>query len=388
MGTTRKRLRRMLGEPAAAPHAPEAPAPHNLPTGEWLDEGVYGMEQSIPATAFPYHKEREPLLGPWGEALPPLFIDLETTGLAGGTGTYAFLAGIGFFREDRLVVRQLFLATPAAESRWLSRILQSLPTETAGLVTYNGKRFDIPLLETRHILTGVGSPWYGMGHLDLLHMVRRLWKKELDSCSLGNVERHILGFLRSGEDVPGWEVPQRYHHFLETGDAAPLEGVFYHNREDILSLARIRSRIAALMEGDATSAEHLSAGDAWASRGETERARHHWELAIPRGEAHWRLGMAAKGNGTWEQAEGHFREARRQGERYLDCCEELAKIYEHRLKDIDRALAETEGALRHLRNRRAVLGPSWKRRREAFEHRSRRLQGKMGSNRTPLAQPD
>lgn len=380
------RLERMLG-PAKQPRK-EAPAkgPRNLPAGEWIAEGVYRIRHSYPCKTLignaPLADEEAPMdhLEHWGATEPSLFLDLETTGLAGGTGTYAFLAGLGRFEENQFVVDQIFLSTPAAEGAWLE-VVEHLITPSSGFVTYNGKRFDVPLLETRHILQRRSPSWDGNSHLDLLHLARAFWKRTLPTCRLADVERHILGLEREGTDVPGALVPELYRLFLEDGNALPLNGVFYHNRMDILSLAALRTRLAFLLDGeDGDERERIAAGDLWFRRGHHERAGQIWDRACRSGKcapALERLADLARKRQDWEEAAALWEKALPLTSRPIEVLVELAKVFEHRTKETAKALKMTERALEIVMERRAFMGPSWRGEREALLHRADRLNRKL-----------
>ena len=152
------------------------------------------------------------------------FIDTETTGLAGGTGTYTFLIGVGRFEKDEFRLVQFFLTNPGEETAQLAAFSEFIaPCEA--VVSFNGKSFDIPLINTRFIINRWPSPLTGLAHLDLLHLARRLWKARLSGCTLGDLETHILGMKRSEHDVPGWMIADLYFDYLHTGDSRPLLGV-------------------------------------------------------------------------------------------------------------------------------------------------------------------
>lgn len=165
-----------------------------------------------------------------------LFLDTETTGLAGGAGTIAFLVGAGRFCGDHFRLRQYFLREPGEEAGLLHALQEDL--ENAGaIVSFNGRVFDVPLLEMRYML-GLRKYWSlgSLPQIDLLHPSRRLWRRSLPDCSLGTIERHLLGVQRSDEDVPGALIPGMYLDYLRTGDAREMTRVLYHNAIDILSL--------------------------------------------------------------------------------------------------------------------------------------------------------
>ncbi len=165
-----------------------------------------------------------------------LFLDTETTGLAGGAGTIAFLVGIGRFSGDHFRLRQYFLREPGEEAGMLHALQEEL--ENAGaIVSFNGRVFDVPLLEMRYML-GLRKYWSlsSLPQIDLLYPSRRLWRRSLPDCSLGTIERNLLDVQRSDEDVPGALIPGMYLDYLRTGDARDMTRVLYHNAIDILSL--------------------------------------------------------------------------------------------------------------------------------------------------------
>jgi hypothetical protein len=192
---------------------------------------------------------RLPLLGgsPCGGRC--LFVDLETTGLAGGAGTYAFLIGCAWFDRGRLWIRQLLLSSFTSE-RAILDALGEMAREAATVVTYNGKSFDLPLIETRHVIHRMATPFASMPHVDLLHPARRLWRGLDEGHRLVTLEQELLGHEREG-DVPGFEIPARYFRFVHGGDAAALAAVLEHNRLDLLSLALLTARMANLLEAGA-----------------------------------------------------------------------------------------------------------------------------------------
>ena len=180
-----------------------------------------------------------------------LFVDLETTGLAGGADTCAFLVGCGWFEGASFRIRQFFLAGPGAERAMLDAVAEAAAT-AGGVVTYNGKSFDLPLIETRFLFHRMETPFAGMPHVDMLHPARRLWRPERDdagapACRLSTLEEALLGHVRE-DDVPGFEIPSRYFQYVRTSDARPLHAVMEHNRLDLLALAMITARAAQLLE--------------------------------------------------------------------------------------------------------------------------------------------
>ena len=174
-----------------------------------------------------------------------LFLDTETTGLAGGTGTYAFLVGVGWWEEERFVVEQFFMRNHGEEPSLLLDVLERL-AERRVLVTFNGKSFDWPLLQTRFQMTRMGAVPELLAHLDLLHPARQIWRLRLPSVALTQLERHILQFDR-GEDIPSETIPQRYFDFLRGGSPEAMVEVFHHNQMDLCGLAALALRIAGML---------------------------------------------------------------------------------------------------------------------------------------------
>ncbi len=163
------------------------------------------------------------------------FLDTETTGLAAGSGTFPFLIGLGFVTSEGFRLRQYFLREPGEEPSALEALAEDLRAFDV-LITYNGKAFDQPLLETRFRMARLPSPFERMAHLDLLHGARRLWKLRMESCRLIELENQILGVEREG-DVPGELIPYLYFDYLRKGEILRLVPVFHHNALDILTLA-------------------------------------------------------------------------------------------------------------------------------------------------------
>ena len=182
-----------------------------------------------------------------------LFVDLETTGIAGGAGTYAFLVGCAWFAGGTFRTRQFFLSNFTAERAVLEAVGDV--AATAGtVVTYNGKSFDLPLIETRFALHRLPTPFAGMPHVDMLHPARRMWREPAPAtCRLVTLEQQLCGYVREG-DVAGFEIPARYFHYVHAGDARPLAAVFEHNRLDLISLALVTARAAQLLDEGAAGA--------------------------------------------------------------------------------------------------------------------------------------
>lgn len=288
-----------------------------------------------------------------------LFLDTETTGLAGGTGTFVFLVGLGHFVGEEFHLHQFFMPGPQNEEAMLEALAERLAA-FRGVVSFNGRAFDLPLLETRFVYSRRRPPLSGVAHLDLLFPARRLWRECVGSCSLASLEGGILGHTRSSEDIPGWLVPQIYFDYLRTGDARRLGGVFYHNEQDVLSLVALLSRMCQLLEdrpvggGAASGPELYGLGRLYEERGrlaesvgnyrqalEAVLPQHLEELALRR------LSFLLKRLGRLEEAASiWWRLADRTGSPLVFPYVELAKYYEHRRRDYAQAEALTLRAIR------------------------------------------
>jgi uncharacterized protein len=216
-----------------------------------------------------------------------VFLDTETTGLNMGTGTYVFLVGAGYMHDGEFVVRQFFLDSPGEETAFLDALYDFLSPFPV-LVTFNGKAFDLPLLDSRFHLHRRETPFDDPPHVDLLHSSRRLWKRRLESCALSALEREVLGVTRTKADVSGWEIPLQYFRYQRSGDGTPLEGVFYHNLMDILSLATLAVHIDRVVADPSCGlAEHpvdfFCIGKVYELSGDGEMAVFCYDEAMRRG---------------------------------------------------------------------------------------------------------
>lgn len=172
------------------------------------------------------------------------FLDTETTGLSGGSGTMAFVVGLGFFTDvaDSFCVHQYFLRDPGDEPAQIEGLAELLP-EFEAIVSFNGRAFDVPIIENRFILARTPPPTARLPHLDLLQPARRLWRHRLPSCRLVVIEQEVLGVLREQDDVPSGDIPYLYRDYLRTGDAREMQRVLYHNAIDILSLVTLAVKL-------------------------------------------------------------------------------------------------------------------------------------------------
>ncbi len=282
-----------------------------------------------------------------------VFIDVETTGLAGGTGTFAFLIGLGTFEGDSFLVRQFFLTGPSGEEAMLAAALESL-SSAAALVTFNGRCFDLPLLETRFTLNRLRPPG-ALPHLDLLHPTRRLYRRRLPSCRLAHLETALLGLERE-DDVPGWLIPSLYFDYLRFGRAAPLEAVFRHNSLDILSMVTLFAHLARVISGKGTrdAADYLALARWEEAEGHTAEAASFYEAALENADGRDRIQAIRslvrlyRREGRWSDMTatlGRILEDRGHVECRLEALVALAKLMEHRERCFEEAETLTRQAL-------------------------------------------
>jgi len=314
-----------------------------------------------------------------------LFLDTETTGLAGGAGTLVFLVGIGGIQTDHFVLKQFFLRSPVEEAGMLQAVGEDLGG-ALGLVTFNGGAFDLPLLETRFRLAHRREfRLTDRPHLDLLHPARRLWRRSLPDCSLSTLERSVLGVERTLADVPGAMIPELYLDYLRSGDPTAMEGVLYHNTQDILSLVRLAGevvgRFTAAHPESLSGAEALGIAGWHRAAGRREAAAAAFQIAAASGDPQVRLiafrefSLELRRERRFEEALSFWRAWHALAPRDPQPCLELAKHYEWRAQDYTQAshwAQEAMLALSHWPNdwrRKAV----W----ESIEHRLARLARKQ-----------
>ena len=305
--------------------------------GAWERTGEYTYRRAL---------DFEDMLGPLpngilfieGPSSPEdlVFYDVETTGL-GGAGTVAFLVGFGGRSAGRFAVTQFFLADYPGERDFLVDVLGFFESEKY-YVSFNGSSFDRHIIGSRCIMNGLRFDF--PRHYDLLHISRRLWKSLLESCSLGTLESEVLGITRE-EDVPGSEVPERYFEYLRTGDPSGLGAVFAHHASDIVSLAHLLRHVEEILRSPAGRfADTFEAGRILHGLGAAG-----WEEILQTaftdgdGRAGRYLSLSLKRRGDWERAVALWENMRRRGLEVPFAGLELAKYYEHRLKDHERALA-------------------------------------------------
>lgn len=288
------------------------------------------------------------------------FLDTETTGLSGGSGTYAFLIGVARFEGDELHLAQFFMRDPMEEAAQLAAFEEFIAPCQA-IVSFNGKSFDVPLLYTRFVAQGWQPPFGELCHLDLLHLARRLWRERLPSRTLSNLEWQILGALRSEEDVPGWMIPSLYFDYLRSGDARPLKSVFYHNAMDVISLAALLNHMALLLAhplegGQQYGVDLIALAKLFEDLGDLDTASDLYihgldhedalQERVPQPlilEAIQRLASIHKRQENFPAAIALWQQAARR--QHLHAHVELSKYYEHHARDYTEALFWTRSAI-------------------------------------------
>ena len=313
-----------------------------------------------------------------------LFLDTETTGLSGGAGTVAFEIGIGFIERNDFVIRQYVMRDYSEEAPMLEEIASLLPRFDT-LVTFNGKTFDVPLLESRMIMHRIRVQLTSFPHFDLLHACRRVYKLRLKRCNLASLEEAVLGHERM-DDLPGSQVPERYFTYIKIREFALLEDVLRHNRQDVESLASLTGHLCAVFRRPELleHAEDLySVGKTLERGGATERARTCYKIlghSSLSAQARMRLSGTYKKERDWCQAVGVWETMIARGEGGLWPYEELAKYYEHAQKDIPRALAYAKSALMMAINQN-LLQQENAPQVTSLQNRIRRLQRKYSNRR-------
>lgn len=343
-----------------------------------------------------------------------LFIDTETTGLGGGAGVYAFMVGVGTFEQidsppgsahpssltppSHFVIRQFFMRSPAEEGALMMALAELL--DNYGMsVTFNGRTFDLPLLRTRfrqnqHMypeLRGSGRLLDAeRPHLDLLHPARRVWKRRLQSCRLINLEAEILGMQRSADDVPGSLIPQLYTEYQRSGNAGQMGNIFYHNREDIVSMVALATHLLTAYRAGEERETHELHGLDWLSLGRCYADQERW----PEAERAFAAALERlAGNAAQADAFAALAQLQKRQDRWTDAAEtwqrwlstvpgidptpyvELAKYCEWQCKDLEQAAMWTQWALHNLQS-----APAWQRagaQVAELEHRLVRIQRKQ-----------
>ncbi|MGA3027634.1 MAG: ribonuclease H-like domain-containing protein [Bryobacteraceae bacterium] len=382
LGYLRRRIARIDRKYAGGPPPAPPPRASQKPDRYFVEEYLGGREVQ---TEFGRHFETEKLYerhrrhGSIGicdlEQLPPhllepisngliasappqtwAFLDTETTGLAGGSGTYAFLVGVGRVAPDGFRVRQFFMRDHGEEASLLHALAEHLK-QFQVLITYNGRTYDQPLLETRYRMGRRRPPFDDLRHLDLLFGARRLWKLRFDSCRLVELEGRILGVEREG-DLPGEMIPYVYFEYLRTREIFRLVPVFHHNAIDILTLACLTAIVPWAFHAPENAqfthgAEMVGLGRWWRQAENPDNALALFRGAVERGlpdDLHfrtlWDIACLEKKSGRDEAALPLLADLAGSPNAWrVPALEELAKHYERRERNFAAALDTTLRAL-------------------------------------------
>lgn len=290
---------------------------------------------------------------PLGEMI---FLDTETSGLSGGTGTFAFLVGIGAFTDIGFQLQQFVIRDPSEESAMLLHLTNIIHPQSV-FVTFNGKSFDIPLLCNRLVVNRIPVNFRENSHMDMLHLARKIWRHQLPSCALKDLERDVLSMERSDEEVPGWMIPEIYFDYLRTGEADRLGNVVYHNAQDIVSLAALFIYLSDMLEKNSSMdiypvSDLIPIGKIFLETGSIDLAKQVLLGCLARVDSgnekialNNLLGRIYKVERQSQYAVQYWVEAGNNGS--LEACIELAMFYEHQSRDPHTALQWSETAL-HL----------------------------------------
>ncbi len=326
-----------------------------------------------------------------------LFLDTETTGLAGGTGTYAFLVGLGLWERDDFVVEQYFMRDHSEEPSLLLGVLERL-NQRRVLVTYNGKSFDWPLLQTRFQMTRIGMIPELLAHLDLLHPARQIWRLHLKSVALEQLERHVLHMDR-GQDIPSATIPQRYFDFLRGGSPDAMAAVFYHNQRDLLGLAALALRMTDILgnpeQSDCCAAELFGVSRLLQRRGKNRLAgliyRKALDSGLPRVAeqiAQRELALMAKRERNYELSNALWEMLLDDSIEGLKAYRQLAIYYEHHELQLQKAAEFSRKAIVKLQQAfqaGRLSSQKYQHWHASFHHRLARLEKKLvGSRQFPV----
>lgn len=282
-----------------------------------------------------------------------LYLDTETTGLSGGAGTVAFLVGAGFYEDGCYVIRQYFIRDYDEEAAMLVE-LKGLFSRSQGLVTFNGKAFDINLLQSRFISNRLRHSFTDMPNIDLLYPARRVWGLKLESCRLSSIEENVLGLARH-DDIPGAMIPSVFFKYLDDRDATEIVRVIKHNELDILSMVSLLTRLQTMLQSPLSETdggfELLGMGRIFEANGKTDSMVECLEACTGserfdiRIQAVKRLTGIYKRSGRYDRAMEHWRAVESENPEFeLFHLIEMAKYYEHKEKDPGKALHVVEKA--------------------------------------------
>ena len=353
---------KLMAVASSKPSEPKvAPAPKKEPF--FCREHIVSIADlcGIERTTLEEIRECDPLFtGTSWDIRRVLFLDTETTGLSGGAGTVAFEIGVGFIDDRGLVIRQYVMRDYSEEGPMLAEIA-SLFQRVDTVVSFNGKSFDLPLLESRMVMNRIRLSVTKLPQLDLLHVARRVYKLRLKRCNLASLEEAVLGQTRC-DDLPGAQVPQRYFDYIRTKEFALLEDVLRHNFDDVKSLACLTGHICAVFRQPQVI-EHpqdlFGVGKTLMRAGNTNKARTCFKIlghSTLSAQAHMHLAASYKKEKDWLEAVDTYRLMIAQGAGGVWPYIEMAKYYEHIERDAGRALHYASAALAYALNTAPLWG--------------------------------
>lgn len=339
------------------------------------------------------HRTISPIFIKWATALnfedldlsDFVIIDIETTGMLGWGTVYAFLIGMGNITSNGILVRQYLMTNPVQEMAQLIE-LENQIAKMRGIITYNGKSFDIPIITNRYRYYRLNPPFDGLVHLDLLHLTRRIWKERLPNRALRNIEAEILDIQRDENDIPGWLIPQIYSQYLQSQQAEVLLPVLYHNQMDVFSLAKLFIHLNTLIEDpNLTELEYIQDQIAlarfYSHQKQCDKAIPLYQKCIERAEnisqktlLYEELALLYKKSRDYSNAIPLWEQAAKLGS--ISAHIELAKYYEHYEKDPKKAILFTKTAINLLDSK--IINPmdslNWQ---PELQYRLERLQRKI-----------
>nr|AGF93387.1 hypothetical protein FLSS-24_0018 [uncultured organism] len=312
-----------------------------------------------------------------------LFIDTETTGLAGGTGTVPFMVGLGYFTEENFIVEQLFMRDFDEEAALLEALKQMIKSYPI-IVSFNGKSFDLPLIKTRLVMNRCREINYKC-HLDLLHASRRVWS-HLESCSLTSLEENILNITRE-DYLPGSEVPGLYFDYLNNNHPRALVPVFRHNLIDIVSLVTLINHLSLVHDHkssfDLNERELFNLGKLYEKEKKMEKSINFYEKALDKTDSIYlktkinkKLSWQYKREKKWKQALKIWNKMAENKRGGIFPYVEMAKYYEHQTREYKKAINCTKKAAAFLKEKRRIK-TNYEEKKEELEHRLNRLKRKI-----------
>lgn len=383
-----------VAKPTDEPQTAKAqPGTDSQPT----DAGFYRCSDRFPLSSFSEfrHMTSQTLSEIFATAFPRnirpadlLFLDTETTGLSGGAGTVAFEVGVGYLTNGVFVVEQFLMRDYPEETAMLTEVARLLRAFPA-VVTFNGKTFDIPLLQNRFVMNRIRQAHVSELHADVLHAARRIWKLRLGRCTLQKLENAVLGVARE-DDLPGEQVPQTYFQYLRDKDFTPIQRILEHNRQDVVSLAQLFFFLCKLYDRPETTVEPddlFALAKAMEKRGAVDKAKKCYRMAAQNAEHHTAsftaLAAQEKRSGQAQRAVKLFTALLQNGDDPVSACEGLAKLYEHQLRDPQQALVYTRQALLMLSEPALRGSEAVQDRRNALQYRYARLQRNIAGEAKP-----